>query len=261
MARVVTAVGGAAVLLLAGACAGTTGDRAAVTQATSAEDAAPPTFTPTSAPVPTFAPPTTTSEPAPTPLPAEPVDDPPAPEQPPAPAGGVHDLIAGLIVAPESSAAPYERTLFGGSWIDSDGDGCDTRCEVLELTRSPALPGLPGGGWLSAYDGYTTDDPSELDVDHTVPLAEAWRSGASTWDGSRRLAFANDVDHPGALVAVTAAVNRSKGDRDPAAWQPPNTQAWCDYVAAWTTTKLRWDLSADETEVRALTNMTTSRGC
>lgn len=173
----------------------------------------------------------------------------------------MHELIAALPVAPESEAAPYSRTLFGGSWTDADGDGCDTRCEVLRITRLPDLPGLPGGGWLSAFDGYTTDDPSELDIDHLVPLAEAWRSGASTWDGTRRLAFANDVEHPGALVAVTAASNRSKSDRDPAGWQPSNTDAWCVYVTAWVTTKLRWELAADEAEARALSNMATAQDC
>lgn len=111
------------------------------------------------------------------------------------------------------------------------------------------------------FDGYTTDDPGELDVDHLVPLAEAWRSGASTWDGPRRLAFANDVDQPGALIAVTAASNRSKGDKDPAGWQPSNTDAWCDYVTAWVTTKLQWQLTADEAEALALSNMATAQGC
>lgn len=85
--------------------------------------------------------------------------------------------------------------------------------------------------------------------------------GASAWDGARRVAFANDVDHAGSLIAVTAAVNRSKGDRDPASWQPPNPGAWCGYVADWTNTKLRWNLTADEAEVRALRNMAGSQSC
>lgn len=254
--------GGLAAVLLAGACAGTVSEAPSAESQAETEGTVPPTFAPTTAPSPTFAPTTAASEPAPTSPPAvTSAEDPPPPEQPPIPASGVQDLIAALPVAPESESGPYARTLFGGSWIDADGDDCDTRCEVLRTTRLSELDGLPGGGWLSAFDGYTTDDPSELDIDHLVPLAEAWRSGASTWDGSRRLAFANDLDHPGALVAVTAASNRSKGDKDPAAWQPPNTGAWCDYATAWVTTKLRWELAADEAEVRALSNMAASRKC
>ena len=130
---------------------------------------------------------------------------------------------------------------------------------MLAEERRTDLPGLPGGGWLSAFDGYSTDDPSELDIDHMVPLAEAWRSGASQWSGQQRLAYANDLEHPGSLIAVTAATNRSKSDRDPAQWQPPNRDAWCSYVTDWVATKLTWALTADEAEVRALQNM--AGGC
>ena len=78
-------------------------------------------------------------------------------------------------------------------------------------------------------------------------------------DLARRQAFANDLDDPGALIAVTAATNRSKSDRDPASWQPPNEEAWCEFAAAWVTTKARWGLTADNAEVAALRNMLT--GC
>lgn len=159
-----------------------------------------------------------------------------------------------LVVAPEGGEEGYDRELFE-HWVDADGDGCDTRCEVLEEERRTDLAGLPDGGWLSLYDGYTTDDPGELDIDHVVPLAEAWRSGASDWDAERREAFANDLDDPRALVAVTAATNRAKGDRDPAEWQPPARGAWCWYGEAWVATKLRWGLTADQAEVDALRNM------
>jgi hypothetical protein len=159
-----------------------------------------------------------------------------------------------LVVAPEGGDAGYDRELFD-YWIDADSDGCDTRCEVLEAERRTDLAGLPGGGWLSTYDGYTTADSSELEVDHVVALAEAWRSGASAWERARRAAFANDLDDPGALIAVTASANRSKGDRDPASWQPPNRGAWCEFATAWATTKARWGLSADQAEVGALKNM------
>ncbi|MBK5222500.1 MAG: HNH endonuclease [Acidimicrobiia bacterium] len=164
------------------------------------------------------------------------------------------DLLGQLIVAPEAESATYDRDRFS-HWIDADGNGCHTRCEVLAEERLDSLPGLAGGGWLSTYDGYSTDDASELEVDHVVALSEAWRSGAWSWSDARRRDFANDLDHPGALTAVTAATNRSKSDRDPSSWQPPNREAWCGYASDWVSTKVRWGLSADDAEVRALTNM------
>lgn len=163
-------------------------------------------------------------------------------------------LIDQLAVAPEGSGAGYDRALFQ-HWIDADHDGCDTRCEVLEAERRNDLPGLPGGGWLSIYDGYSTDDSSELDIDHVVALGEAWRSGADTWDANRRRGFANDLDEPDALIAVTASTNRSKSDRDPASWQPPNRGAWCQFGVGWVKVKIKWQLTADESEVKALRNM------
>lgn len=166
----------------------------------------------------------------------------------------VDALLAQLVVAPEAHADTYERALFA-HWIDADGDGCHTRCEVLEAERRASLPGLSGGGWLSIYDGYTTDDPSELEVDHVVALAEAWRSGAHAWDDERRRAFANDLDEPGALIAVTSTTNQAKRDKDPAEWQPSSREAWCEWGLGWLRTKVRWALSADEAETRALANV------
>ncbi len=170
---------------------------------------------------------------------------------------GWRSELASLVVTPEGPRDGYDRDLFR-HWIDADGDGCNTRCEVLERQRTTSLPGLSAGGWLSIYDGYSTDDPSELDIDHVVALGEAWDSGASQWDSARREAFANDLDSP-QLIAVTAATNRSKSDRDPASWQPPNRSAWCEWGAAWIGVKAKWGLSADRAEVDALTNI--MRGC
>jgi hypothetical protein len=105
------------------------------------------------------------------------------------------------------------------------------------------------GDWYSLYDGLTFTDPAELDIDHMVPLAEAWDSGAASWDAGRRQAFANDLDHPQALRAVSASSNRSKGDLDPGQWKPTRDAAWCEYANDWVTVKKAWDLTADQNEV------------
>jgi len=62
----------------------------------------------------------------------------------------------------------------------------------------------------------------QRDADHLVPLAEAWESGASGWTAKDREAYANLLDDPSALIAVSAASNRSKADQDPATWLPPS---------------------------------------
>ena len=108
----------------------------------------------------------------------------------------------------------YDRTLFK-HWIDADKNGCDTRKEVLiaEAVIKPKKGAkciLTGGKWLSAYDGMSYTKDASLDIDHVVPLAEAWRSGAWAWTSKQRQDFANDLTDSRVLIAVTASANRSK---------------------------------------------------
>jgi hypothetical protein len=60
------------------------------------------------------------------------------------------------------------------------------------------------------------------------------------WTAQQREAYANYLDAPHHLVAVTARSNRSKADKDPAQWLPPHEPARCRYIAEWTAVKQRW---------------------
>jgi hypothetical protein len=166
----------------------------------------------------------------------------------------IESQLNALVIADPTSESGYSRDLFGG-WSDDDEDGCNTRCEVLEAERIPSIPGLERGGWISIYDGITTEDESDLEIDHVVALQEAWRSGAANWDGDQRAAFANDLSEEGALVAVSARSNSSKGAQDPAEWQPPSPASWCEFASSWVAVKLKWRLTADTDEVAALRRM------
>jgi len=151
----------------------------------------------------------------------------------------------------------YNRSAFK-HWIDDDRDGCNTRAEVLieEAIIKPKIGPkckLTGGKWLSAYDGKIITNASQLDVDHMVPLAEAWRSGAWQWTSAQRQAYANDLDNPEALIAVTLSTNRSKGDRDPALWMPLKDQ--CVYVQNWVSIKSKYSLTADINEAPKLKSL------
>ena len=177
------------------------------------------------------------------------------PAAPPSSSSGAVDPLAGLTVAAERRTG-YDRKLFV-HWIDADGDGCTTRFEVLivESLTPVSISGsctLSGGSWVSPFDGVATTNPSDLDIDHLVPLAEAWDSGAHSWSASRRRAFANDLDLAAALVAVTDNLNQQKGDRDPAEWLPPRAAYRCTYVRDWIAVKKKWELSIDPAEADAL---------
>ncbi|MEH0407430.1 HNH endonuclease family protein [[Kitasatospora] papulosa] len=164
----------------------------------------------------------------------------------------------GLVQVEDEVRTGYTRSSFR-HWNSGDiaTDGCNTRNEVLiaEAVTAPSVGAsckLTGGVWLSYYDGQEVTDPGALDIDHMVPLAEAWDSGASTWTPARREAYANDQGAATSLVAVTARTNRQKSDQDPAEWLPPAPEAQCRYVGEWVATKLRWQLSADAIELEAL---------
>jgi hypothetical protein len=168
----------------------------------------------------------------------------------------IPQLLALLPVRRETADREYDRSFFL-SWVDDDGDGCDTRQEVLieEAVAPPSVGeacSLTGGSWLSYYDGISTRNINDLQVDHVVALAEAWSSGASEWTAARRAAFANDLDVGWALAAVSVFANVSKSDSDPADWLPPLAAARCRYVADWVAVKARWGLSVDAAEHRAL---------
>ena len=166
-----------------------------------------------------------------------------------------------LVVA-EDHTTGYSRALFK-HWIDADKDGCDTRAEVLieEAVTEPKVGSkclLTGGKWLSAYDGKSVSKSSELDVDHMVPLAEAWRSGAWKWSSAKRQAYANDLDDARALIAVTFSTNRSKGDKDPALWMPAKEQ--CTYIENWIAIKTKYALTIDAKEAIKLNALINSCG-
>jgi len=150
----------------------------------------------------------------------------------------------------------YDRDLFN-HWVDEDKNGCNTRSEVLisEAIVKPKVDKkckITGGKWLSAYDKKSVFNASQLDVDHLVPLAEAWRSGAWAWTAEQRQDFANDLIDKRALIAVTLTTNRSKGDKDISEWVPKVNS--CGYVQNWIAIKIRYSLTYDTKEAVALSS-------
>jgi hypothetical protein len=173
---------------------------------------------------------------------------------PPA-AGTSVRLLGQLTVAKSSSMRGYSRERFP-HWRDA-GRNCDVRDTVLERDgEGIRLSGcnVVDGRWVSAYDKRTFTDPSDVDIDHMVPLANAWRSGADKWDDERRGDFANDLTRP-QLRAVSATSNRAKGDQDPSQWKPANRAFWCEYAADWIAVKHFWRLRVTAAEKAALSDM------
>jgi hypothetical protein len=161
-----------------------------------------------------------------------------------------------LTVAAEANAGTYDRDLFP-HWITISGT-CNTRETVLKRDGTNVVTSsacaATSGTWRSPYDGATWTAAADVDIDHVVPLAEAWRSGASAWTTSKRQSFANDLTRP-QLIAVTDNVNQSKGDQDPSTWQPSVTSYRCTYAKMWIAVKHHWALKVQSTEKSSLQTM------
>lgn len=162
--------------------------------------------------------------------------------------------LADLRIAPENPDKGYKRSDFG-SWR-STGHGCNTRTTLLKNTgqdvRTSDHCRVTSGSWYSAYDGKPVSRANQLDIDHLVPLKEAYRSGADHWNRQQRENYAND---PLVLIPVSKASNRSKSDQDPDSWRPSNHSSWCENANRWIEIKKRYKLTADEREQAALSDM------
>ncbi|WP_079319644.1 HNH endonuclease family protein [Microbispora sp. GKU 823] len=166
-------------------------------------------------------------------------------------------MLAQLKVAKPLSLRGYSHRRFQPRWAHHKGE-CDAREVVLTrqgrgVRRNGACQAVKGV-WHSPYDGKVLKSVKQIDVDHVVPLAYAWRSGAKRWSQAKRRAFANDLSRP-ELVVVSHSANMAKGGQGPQSWRPPRRAYWCRYATSWITVKHHYRLLVTRAEKVALLNM------
>lgn len=180
---------------------------------------------------------------------------------------GPNAKLKELRLRADTSMTGYSRDKFR-HWSDAqeygwrlpsgtpDPGSCDVRDAALIRDGRRVRVGsgcyVKRGRWRDPYTGNLYYRPSDIDIDHMVPLAEAWRTGAKRWSAAKRERFAN---HRRAVLAVEDNANASKGDREPEEWKPPRKRYWCTYAKKWINVKHRWKLTATRAEKRALRNM------
>jgi len=155
-----------------------------------------------------------------------------------------------LAVKGRAPKTGYDRALFGHAWADVDRNGCDTRNDVLRRDLAPfALKSgtngcmVVSGTLKDPYLGVNiafvrgSSTSSKVQIDHVVPLSDAWQKGAQQWSTVQRTAFAND---PLNLLAVDGLTNQRKSDSDAATWLPPNKAYRCSYAARQIAVKARY---------------------
>lgn len=186
-------------------------------------------------------------------------------DKPDASDGGAVAALAELEVKGASDTAGYDRRKFGSAWADVDGNSCSTRNDVLQRDLDAvelATDDCAVASGTLKVDPYTgervefTAGRSKIDIDHLVPLSDAWQKGAAEWEPAKRIALAND---PLNLLAVGASANRQKGDKDAANWLPANEAYHCQYVALQIAVKQKYELWVTEEEGKAMS--TVLKGC
>ena len=180
----------------------------------------------------------------------------------PVPTGVAPAATLVITVAPIPADIPeYDRGDWK-HWVDADGDCQDARQEVLiaeslvfvtfETDRQCRVE---TGRWFGAFTSVYVEDPSDLDIDHLVPLKNAHLSGAWRWDADMRQEYANYLEEEDHLIAVTAGANRSKGAKGPEEWGPPEQSYWCQYATDWTEVKAWWELTMTKVESEIVMDM------
>ena len=188
----------------------------------------------------------------------------PAPSQAPAtpPPAPTSTTTLVITVAPITAGIPDYARDDWKHWTDADGDCQDARQESLVaeslvpvIFETDRECRVATGRWYGAFTGVYVEDPSDLDIDHLVPLKNAHLSGGWSWDAEMKEEYANDLSDPDHLIAVTVSANRSKGAKGPEEWGPPEQSYWCDYATDWTEVKARWELTMTKVESEIVMDM------
>ena len=150
---------------------------------------------------------------------------------------------------------------FGDTWVDVDGNGCDTRNDILRRDLSGEVMNdsceVASGNLANPYTGQKLkftrgrSTSANVPIDHVIPLHLAWELGAYKWQAGKRVAFAND---PANLLATDRASNSAKSDQGPDTWLPANSKYRCTYVMRFTRVAYLYKLSLTSAIKKAISS-------
>lgn len=173
-------------------------------------------------------------------------------------------------VSSPMEAAPefYNRKIHFGGWIAPGGNCRNARALVLERDsqeeiqyKKPKLCTVDKGRWWDPYTGQFFQDANSLQIDHLVPLKNAFETGGWRWSTEERCHFANNLDNPQHLLAIEGIENMNKGHQGPENYLPPNKNFTCDYLREWLTVKMIWNLAIPQTEAEGIALALASHQC
>lgn len=172
---------------------------------------------------------------------------------------------------PEVTVEAYEREHHFGGWVKNkkSGDCFNTRNKVLVRENVGTITlkesnkcSVESGEWVDVYSGDTfTDAQADIQIDHMVPLKEAYISGAHKWTFKERCLYGNYLGYRNHLVAVSGAENNEKSAKTPEDYMPSNTAYQCEYLKDWLKIKSYWGLSLVPEEMKSIRKLVEDNNC
>lgn len=164
---------------------------------------------------------------------------------------------------------PYNRKKHFGGWIvDHRDGGClNTRGKILirdssvEVTLSNNGCTVISGHWTDPYEGRDYTEARDIQIDHFVPLKNAYISGADKWSPNKRCLYANFMGNNFHLLAVAGTENNRKSDKTPEGYMPPDKGYQCQYLAQWLKVKFIWSLELAPPEKEAVVEFIQANHC
>lgn len=165
----------------------------------------------------------------------------------------------------------YDRDKHFGGWVKNkkSGDCFNTRNKVLKrdnigtiILKPENKCSIAAGEWLDPYSGKTLTDPLiEIQIDHMVPMSEAYASGGHAWTFKERCLYGNYLGYKNHLIPVYGEENNEKSSSRPDQYLPPQKAYHCEYLKDWLKIKTFWGLTLVDEEVAAIKDLVNESGC
>jgi len=163
-----------------------------------------------------------------------------------------------IILTNLSSQDKYDRNLFGEGW--NTYKGCITTREHILIIKTRDIITLDSknctilsGEWYSIWEDKYFSNPSDIDIDHTVPLKWAYDHGADKWTKKQKNSYANNYVDENHLVPLSIKMNRSKGSKGPDKWMPPFNK--CLYITSFIKIINKYQLKISDIENNSYNNI------
>lgn len=170
----------------------------------------------------------------------------------------------------KSPSEKYDRNHHFGKWLKDPNQGSCLNTRAQVLVRQSRVPvtfkednpcTVAKGEWADPFSGRVFTNASDIQIDHFVPLKNAYSTGAWKWEQKTRCLFANFLENRYHLMAVSGDENMRKGDKSPDKWMPSNTSFSCSYLNIWLKIKLVWNLNLSASEALFIKDTLQDLGC